>query len=313
MQPQSWHVFVPSRGTTEAVDRVHRQFAVRLPPGSVTIVLNPAERGDVYPGILDRCRSLGMTPAVCVGGGAARARNTALALASTDVVVFLDDDVTATEDAVRRLIAGLRRTGACVATGRVLAAPTGHRSDDLWRTDLTFDRGAESAIWAVYDSTPVSPCQVWQFGVGAAFAVDIARMRQLIDSVVSFDERLSNGRFAGGAEDVDYFYSVYVAGGTIAYVADAVFRHDFPSALGGVRAKCRQYAIADGAFYAKWRSRANVSDVVGEARGWCARVARHVRARAKREPTVPLRSLLAEPAYKAVGALTWQVRCRSSC
>jgi GT2 family glycosyltransferase len=249
-----------------------------------------------------------MTPVVCVGGGAARARNAALALASKELLVFLDDDVTATADVVRCLVDALRRTEACVATGRVLGRRSGSTADELWRTDLAFDRGTESRFWTSRSGAFVSPFCVWQFGVGAAFAIDMLRMRHVLGRDVTFDERLSNGRFAGGTEDVDYFYSVYVEGGGIAYVADAVFEHDFPASSRQLRAKCRQYAIADGAFYSKWRSHAHSADLVGETRGWCARVARHVHARARRQPAVPLRSLLAEPVYKAVGALTWQLR-----
>ncbi|MGZ4526224.1 MAG: glycosyltransferase [Mycobacterium sp.] len=299
---------MPSRGTADAVERVHRQLAAQLPPDCVTIILNPPAQDSLDYDISRRCRALGMTPVVCVGGGAARARNAALALASKELLVFLDDDVTATAGAVRCLLNALCRTEACVATGRVLGRPSGSTADELWRTDLAFDRGTESRFWTSRSSAFVSPFCVWQFGVGAAFAVNVRRMRYVLGRDVTFDERLSNGRFAGGTEDVDYFYSVYVAGGGIAYVADAVFEHDFPASSPELRRKCRQYAIADGAFYAKWCSRAHSTDLVRETRGWCARVARHVHARARRQPTVPLRSLLAEPVYKAVGALTWRLR-----
>jgi hypothetical protein len=304
----SWQVFVPSRGTADAVERVHRQLAAQLPPGCVTIILNPPAQDSLDFDIPRRCRALGMTPVVCVGGGAARARNTALALASKEVLVFLDDDVTATADAVRCLVDALCHTEACIATGRVIGKPSGSTADELWRTDLAFDRGAESRFWMSRSGTFVSPFCVWEFGVGAAFAIDVRRMRYVLGRAVTFDERLSNGRFAGGTEDVDYFYSVYVAGGGIAYVADAVFEHDFPASSRALRAKCRQYALADGAFYAKWRSCAHSTDLVRETRGWCARVARHVHARTRRQPAVPLGGLLAEPVYKAVGALAWGLR-----
>ena len=303
-----WQVFVPSRGAVDAVERVHRQLAPQLPLDCVTIILNPPAQDDLDFGISRRCRTLGMTPVVCVGGGAARARNAALTIASKEVLVFLDDDVTATAEAVHCLVDALCRTEACVATGRVLARPSGSAIDELWRTDLAFDRGTQSRFWTSRSGAFVSPFCAWQFGVGAAFAIDLLRMKRTLGQEVTFDERLSNGRFAGGTEDVDYFYSVYVAGGGIAYVADAVFEHDFPASSHRLRAKCRQYAIADGAFYAKWRSRAHPTDLLGETHGWCARVVRHVHARASRQPAVPLRSLLAEPAYKAVGALTWELR-----
>jgi GT2 family glycosyltransferase len=309
VQPlRSWQVFVPSRGTVEAVERVHRQIAAQLPPDCVTIILNPPAQDRLDSDISRRCRALGMTSVVCVGGGVSRARNAALALASKELLVFLDDDVTATADAVCCLVDALRRTEACVATGRVVCRPSGSTTDELWRTDLALDRGTASRFWTSRSGAFVSPFDVWQFGVGAAFAIDVLSMRHALGHVVTFDERLSNGRFAGGTEDVDYFYSVYVAGGGIAYVADAVFKHDFPASSRGLWAKCRQYAIADGAFYAKWRSHTHPTDLVGEIYGWCERVARHVHTRARRQPTVPLRSLLAEPVYKAVGALTWQLR-----
>lgn len=307
-----FEVFIPSRGTAAAVERVHRHIARPLAPVAVTLVLNPSANGVVAPAVLQRCRDLGMTPTICRGGGTSRARNVGLKLASAPVVVFLDDDVIATPDAVDGLVAGLRRQRACVATGRVLAAPSSHRSDELWSSELAFDRGPAAAVWTTRDAVRVSPFDVWQFGVGAAFAVDRARMHEQLDRVPRFDERLSNGRFAGGTEDVDYFYAVYVAGGAVAYVSQAIFGHKFPARRRDIRAKCRQYAIADGAFYAKWRGRADRSDIVSEIHGWRRRLAGHVGARARGRPAVPLRSLLAEPAYKVFGALTWSVRCRSS-
>lgn len=305
---QTYQVVVPTRGTMDAVQRVHQQIADQLPSGVVTMVLNPTARDKLDPEIPERCRARGMSPTVCPGGGVARARNAALTLAPREILVFLDDDVLATSEAVRRLVDELQRTEACIATGRVLGRPSGRPSDALWRTDLAFDRGTESRTWTARDGVFVSPLCVWQFGVGAAFAVDVTRMKQMLGGMVSFDERLSNGRFAGGTEDVDYFYSLYVAGGGITYVADAVFWHDFPTSSRGLRAKCRQYAIADGAFYAKWRVHVSSTDIASEVRGWCARLTRHLRARLSRQPAVPLRSLLAEPLYKAVGVLTWQLR-----
>jgi hypothetical protein len=147
--------------------------------------------------------------------------------------------------------------------------------------------------------------------VGATFAVDLP----LLDArpeTVRFDERLSNGRFCGGSEDVDFFYAAYHLGHVVTYVAEAVVEHVFPTSPAAVSAKCRQYALSDGAFYAKWARHLSPADLHGEVTGWLGRIAKGATDRACGRPAVPVTDLLAEPLYKLVGGLTWALVLRQS-
>lgn len=295
---------VATRGDAASAVRISANIVARWGDGPVLIIRNgAAASGPAWDG-------LAQLPQVSVvdrpGGGVSRARNAALDIATTRVVVFVDDDVIVSEDAVRTIVDRLRSSRSTIATARVVSAAAAH--DPLFDTDLGFDRGTTSTTWRTTTGNrpPISPPNAWQFGVGAMFAVD----RTLLDAgetPVRFDERLSNGSFCGGSEDIDFFYSAYLAGHTLSYVADAVVAHLFPDSAAAVSAKCRQYALADGAFYGKWASHVTGADLRGEIAGWRSRLRKRAADRAHGRPAMPLRMLLAEPIHKLIGGVTWAV------
>jgi len=296
-----WTVVVPTRGDVAGAARIEENIVKRLDGVPVMVVRNGGcgERLARRPGveILD-----------VPGGGVARARNAALAAATTRTVVFVDDDVIVSGAALRTLVARQREAGAAIATARVRPADAAHHG--LFDDALGFDRGSTSRAWRLGTEAdePMSPLNAWKFGVGATVAVD----RALLGDAVRFDERLSNGRFCGGSEDVDFIYAAYLACHTVCYVADAVVEHLFPLPAPAVSAKCRQYALSDGAFYAKWARRVSASDLRGEVTGWWDRIAKWRADRAAGRPAIPLPDLLAEPLYKLVGGVTWALVLRRS-
>lgn len=298
-----WTVVVATRGDAKAASRIGKNIVEPLPGVPVLVVRNGrsqrsnlASRGGVE--VID-----------APGGGVSRARNAAFAAAKTRTLVFVDDDVIVSEAALRTLVTRQRQVGAAIATARVRAADTAHHP--LFDDDLGFDRGTVCRTWRLGVDKPVSPLNVWDFGVGATFAVD----KPLLDAggrPVRFDERLSNGRFCGGTEDVDLFYSAYVAGHTVCYVGDAVVGHLFPATETDVHAKCRQYALSDGAFYAKWARRVSVGDLRREAVGWGRRVVKARNDRQSGRAAVPLSVMVGELVYKMVGGATWALALRRS-
>lgn len=304
-----WTVVVPTRGDAASAVRTGENIVGRLDGIPVVVVRNGAVSGEAH------WASLGQRPHVEVldrfGGGVARARNAVLAIATTRTVVFVDDDTVVSESALRTLVAGQRASGAAVANARVVPADTAHHR--LFDADLGFDRGNRSSIWRTSpkEGAPLSPLKVWQFGVGATFAVDLPLLARR--DAVRFDERLSNGRFCGGSEDVDFFYAVYLSGHTVCYVAEAVVEHLFPLSARAVSAKCRQYALSDGAFYAKWAGYISATDLRRELSGWWGRIRKHSADRAHGRPAVPQVDLLTEPLYKLVGGVAWALILRRSC
>lgn len=304
----TWQVLVPTRGSVDAVRRIHHNIVSQLPARSVTLVLNSSTAGPSMEAGRAAAVELGMATVDCAGGGASRARNTGLDVATRPFVVFLDDDVVASTEAVEVLVSTVQRAGAAIGTARVLALETLAPSSVLWRRYLGFDRGETTRLWGGHGGavTHVSPFGVWAFGVGAAFVVNMAVLTT--GGGLRFDERLSNGRWCGGTEDVDFFYTAHTRGLAVVYVADAVVWHVFPADRRGLRTKCRQYALADGAFYAKWIQHASLGDLVGEFAGWLRRVRLHIRRSLRAEAAIPLGTLLAEPLYKLVGAFVWYRR-----
>ncbi|MGH4013820.1 MAG: glycosyltransferase family 2 protein [Pseudonocardiaceae bacterium] len=146
---------------------------------------------------------------------------------------------------------------------------------------------------------------MWDIGVGALFAVN--RPKVLQHKAVRFDERLSNGRFCGGTDDVDFFMQAFQAGLTLAYEPCAVAHHLFPGDWAGLRKKCRQYALTDGAFYAKWWREAEPVDFINEVRAWVGRLTTHAGLSLDGRPGVPLTSVVVEPLYKLFGATAWSL------
>lgn len=301
-----WMVVVPTRGDPAAIARIAHNIVDRLDPSvQVMAIRNAADKVE------------GPAPCTVVrildvpGGGVSRARNAALVAATCRTVVFVDDDVVVSDGALRNLVTRQRETNAVIACARVVPGDAPHHV--LFDADLGFDRGTFSHTWqrGSDDAELISPFNVWKFGVGATFAVDLSILKA-DGGDLWFDERLSNGRFCGGSEDVDFFYTAYVAGYRVCYVADAVVEHLFPVTAMSVSAKCRQYALADGAFYAKWALRVSANDVRGELTGWWARIARRRADRAAGRLSVPLLDLLTEPVYKCVGGLAWALVLRRS-
>lgn len=299
-EPDDWVVVVPTRGDEVSLNRIENNVVARLPGVSVMVLRNGREA--VGASVLEAHPQVRLLD--IPGGGVSRARNAALTSAPARTLVFLDDDVVAERDALERLVQGQRVGGATVSTARVVAAPSEHPNAVLFTSFLGFDRGESARIWSLADAEPVSPMNVWDFGVGAAFAVDLHRLATACPPAL-FDERLSNGRPGCGTEDVDFFYQVYLAGLSVSYVADAQLEHVFLTDRAAIVAKCRQYALSDGAFYAKWRRRIPASDLAAEVTGWARRTAAQVARRRTGVPSVPVRSLLAEPLHKLIGGALW--------
>ena len=297
-------VVIPTRADARAAARVE-QLAASIHDYPVLVVCNRERR----PPGLD---AGGIRTIMVPGGGVARARNVAMAVTRSEWVVFVDDDVILERNTIDALLTNGDRTAATIATARVLAAPRDDAEGAIYRDYLIFDRGADPAMWGHGHLRISSPFDSWKLGVGAAFAVCLPSLRALRVQA-AFDESLSNGRFAGGAEDVDFFFQVIGAGGTVRYSPEALAYHIFPCGSLALRRKLRQYFLADGAYYAKWWSARSRRDLVGEARGWFGRVARHLVRRIQRSPSLPILSLLAEPAYKLTGGVVWHLRRSLSC
>jgi hypothetical protein len=116
------------RDTLTAAHSQARLFA------EILVIDNGSEDGSIA--LIEReFPSVRVVP-VGVNRGPAAARNVGLAVARTDLIVFVDNDVTLADSAVERLLSALAdNPGACIATPRVVYA---------WNRDLIQFDGADN-------------------------------------------------------------------------------------------------------------------------------------------------------------------------
>jgi GT2 family glycosyltransferase len=174
-------LIVVDNRSTDATPRVVAECAARHP--SVRYVLEP-RRGLSY------------------------ARNTAIANAQGELLVFTDDDVRPNSDWLDEIhgeFARDRRLG--LLGGRVLLA-----RDDL--LEVSFQPSTER--------------QEFVFPASGSFVIgaNMAFRREVFERVGMFDVRLGAGRFFAGAEEVDLFYRAMKAGYRQLYAPNVVVHHD---------------------------------------------------------------------------------------
>lgn len=298
----AYTVVVPTRGDPAALRRIADNIAA--PDTDLLVVVNGsgAVEPEAWATAVRRCRSARRVH--CPGGGVSRARNLALRITGTDDLVFVDDDVIPPASSLDKLVRALDDLDVAVTTGRVCPIPA--EESELYELFIGLDRGTEPRIFGPESLAEFNPTTSWALGAGAAFAVRRSALDGL-DAPPQFDESLSNGRPCGGAEDVDFFLLCLRAGARLAYCPDAEFPHAFPRTRPAASAKLRQYARADGAFYAKWRSDLTVGDAGADLADWAGRFRRHVRNRRTGEPYLPVLALAQEPLQKTAGALWWRL------
>jgi glycosyltransferase involved in cell wall biosynthesis len=140
--------------------------------------------------------------------GQCYARNTAIAAADGEIVIFTDDDVLVDEtwlDEIHREFASDQTL--YLLGGRVLPAREGLQNVAIQTSD-------ERQIFVFPHSG--------NFAMGA----NMAFRKDILDRIGLFDVRLGPGRFHGGADDTDFFYRALKAGYKLLYAPNVVVYHD---------------------------------------------------------------------------------------
>jgi len=140
--------------------------------------------------------------------GLSYARNTAVAAASGDCIVFTDDDVLVSEDWLDEIHREFSADpGLRILSGKVL---------------LANERSQRVALRA-YDER-----QYFTFPDGGNFVMgaNMAFRRDLFDRVGMFDVRLGAGRFFAGADEVELTYRGLKAGFRMLYAPNVLVYHD---------------------------------------------------------------------------------------
>lgn len=173
--------------------------------------------------------------------GVSAGRNVALQLASEDVVVVLDDDMTVTGDSLERLIAAQAAGGGrSISTGRLLA--TAPEAPGLAQPPAALVTRGEPAVFRGRQPRQVVP------------GPNIALPRRAVCDIGGYDERLGPGsRFPAG-EDHDLSLRLLDAGLEVRHVPDAIALHRAWRAPRDLIRLRWRYARGVGGFYAKHAS-----------------------------------------------------------
>jgi GT2 family glycosyltransferase len=179
--------------------------------------------------------------------GLARARNTALAAATGEIIAFTDDDALADPGWVPGLIAAFRADDriACV-TGLVLPAELDTPSQAAFERHCGFSRGFTARTWSLAAGAddPLFPYTTSRFGTGANMAFRVGALR----AIGGFDRATGAGTPTRGGEDLLAFLDVLTAGHTVAYQPDALIWHRHRRTPEALDAQVYGFGVGYGAY-----------------------------------------------------------------
>lgn len=145
--------------------------------------------------------------------GLAHSRNKAMKEATTQHLVFLDDDIVPSAEALTR-IRGALSAGAHVTGTRITARLQGRRRPWFLTSGQLHYLGSHA---------PARPASIW----GGSFAIDVEYARLL---GVGFDDRLGRmGSSLASAEDTTFVREMTARGATATILHDAEVHHLIPS------------------------------------------------------------------------------------
>jgi GT2 family glycosyltransferase len=140
--------------------------------------------------------------------GQCYARNTAIAAAAGELIVFTDDDVLVAQDWLNEIHHEFIRDPALsLLGGRVLLAHDGLQSVSL---------------------QPSNQRQTFSYPNPGSFPMgaNMAFRREIFDRIGMFDVRLGPGKFFPGADDADFFYRALKAGYRVLYAPNILVYHN---------------------------------------------------------------------------------------
>lgn len=183
------------------------------------------------------------------GKGLSKARNAALAVATTRWIAFTDDDCRPEPNWLRELVRPIQRTNCACVTGLVLPATLENAAEIAFEIYGGLGRGFLAKTfdgWSIRRSR-LHPVQTWRFGAGANMLIDGPRVREL----GGFDLDLGAGAAAPCSEDTDVWYKLLRHWNTVHYTPRAVVHHHHRSSPEALRHQIYAYAKGHAAYH--WR------------------------------------------------------------
>ncbi len=180
--------------------------------------------------------------------GSSYARNAGFRAAGGDVLVCLDDDVTASLGWFDALLAPFARADVGAVTGNVLPLELDTAAQRLFEAYGGLGRGERARVLdpALFESRR-GAVPTWEYGATANAAF---RRRALLDPGVGlFEESLGAGMPAGVGEDTYLFYRLVKRGWSIAYTPDAVVWHRHRRGMQELEGQLRAYSSGHVAYH----------------------------------------------------------------
>jgi GT2 family glycosyltransferase len=180
----------------------------------IVVVDNRPGAGSEIPAVVRDCP--GVVFCVEPRAGLSYARNAGVAIASGEIVVATDDDVTVPDGWLERLVAPFARPEVMAVTGPVLPIELETRAQRRFEAYGGLGRGFQRRE---FDARWFRACRgavpTWQIGATANAAFRAAIFRD--PSIGPLDETLGPGTPTGVGEDTYLFYRILKAGHTIVY------------------------------------------------------------------------------------------------
>jgi O-antigen biosynthesis protein len=171
--------------------------------------------------------------------GLSRARNTGGRAADGRIIAYLDDDAVAEPAWLSRHTAAFEDPDLMATTGRILPVSLDAPAARVYEAAGGVDLGEVPS--RVDRSTP-GWFEIANFG-GVGVGANMAFRRELFEGGWGFRESLGPGAGIPGEEHYAFF-TIIRAGHAIAYLPDAVVRHDYPTTMAALRR--RSFRILQG-------------------------------------------------------------------
>ncbi|MBT8102585.1 MAG: glycosyltransferase [Gammaproteobacteria bacterium] len=169
------------------------------------------------------------------------ARNRALRDATTEWLLYVDDDVVLDRLAVHELGEALHRyADAAVVNGRVLPLSTRHPGERLFEANGGFDCGAQSRTLAQSGTLPWKRSPIHRVvAIGNGCCMAIHRDKTL--AIGGFDDALDLGAALGGGGDLDIYWRLVLAGHAVIYEPRIRAQHEHRETIASAVAQIGQH------------------------------------------------------------------------